>query len=952
MTLEGQEPSLNTERKSSSSLGKSLALEKPPEASLGSASSLAGAGTGQRDTGVPGFVGPREFGRLLLLKAIARGGMGEVYLAAMGDIEGAERPCVVKLIRHEHRDDASFLARFLDEARIQAQMQHPGVAQVLEAAIDPDGQPYVVVEHIAGRDLGEVRQRSSQLKLQIAWADAVAIAASIADALAHVHERTDPEGRPLDVVHRDLSPQNIMVSYMGDTKLIDFGTARGENRRCQTISGVVFAKPGYVAPEVAANNPGGAAADLYALGIVLWELIAGRRFLQGDSREHLAAVAKGERTPPALSMWLALPRELDTIIAKMTAPRIEDRFESAREACEQLLKLLSQAPGLANGERGVRARIAHLMSRLYPAEPARSRAEFAELVARARTSGGARPEWTGSPGPVRTKRDEQLFAGTRYRIEREIARGPMSVVFEAQHVDLGRKAALKVLDRQRCKSTEAEARFRHEARVVAQLRHDNLVHIHDFGIARDGRPYYAMEYLEGETVAERLARAGRLPWHEAVELGIQACRALESAHALGVVHRDIKPQNLFITREGTLKLLDFGITQTDAEPERERSESLSLLGTPEYMAPEQIGQGAVDARADIYALGAVLYELITGVLPHTGQNTVALLDNKVHDKLIPASRRARKLRLPRYLDRVLSTALATELTERYDNVTGLRQDLVWILGSKDRVQARRRRLIVAGVSAPALLAALALVAVDGLPERAIRTTSAPLSRAPELDLQAPEAREPGDPARAAATATAGLPPGSGSSSAEGSPSADLAGPPPAALPTAELGSSDAELSREEPTPSEADEEERALLEPRAPAAEPASAVASPRTPNPELERALARAESLVGHRDLRALEAFRSLGARHPEDARVLEGWSRVAARTKWWGESLRVAERWAATDASAHAQVHLARTQKRLGRVEVAIKTLEKLLATHPEHGEAIHLLQLYGGTPLALNR
>ncbi|MEO8185612.1 MAG: serine/threonine-protein kinase, partial [Deltaproteobacteria bacterium] len=321
---------------------------------------------------LPEFAGPRAFGRLILLKALARGGMGEVYLAALGDIEGAERPCVVKLIRHEHRDDASFLARFLDEARIQAQMQHPGVAQVLEAAIDPDGRPYVVVEYVAGRDLGEIRQRANQLKLSIAWSDGVAIAASISEALAHVHEQTDPDGRPLAVVHRDLSPQNIMVSYVGDTKLIDFGTARGENRRCQTVNGIVFAKPGYVAPEVAANNPGGAAADLYALGIVLWELIAGRRFLQGDTQEHLAAVAKGERTPPALSLWLAVPRELDTIIGRLTATRIEDRYGSAREATEHLVKLLQQAPGLANGERSVRSRVAHLMLRLYPAEPARS----------------------------------------------------------------------------------------------------------------------------------------------------------------------------------------------------------------------------------------------------------------------------------------------------------------------------------------------------------------------------------------------------------------------------------------------------------------------------------------------------------------------------------------------------------------------------------------------------
>jgi serine/threonine-protein kinase len=168
---------------------------------------------------------PRRFGRLTLLKPIARGGMGELYLATAGGIEGAERPCVVKIIRREHARDKSFLARFFDEARVQAQLQHPGVAQVLEAATDPTGKPFVVVEYVEGRNLGEVRQRASQLKADVSWADSVAMSVTIADALAHVHERTDADGRPLGIVHRDLSPQNVMVGYGGEVKLIDFGTA-------------------------------------------------------------------------------------------------------------------------------------------------------------------------------------------------------------------------------------------------------------------------------------------------------------------------------------------------------------------------------------------------------------------------------------------------------------------------------------------------------------------------------------------------------------------------------------------------------------------------------------------------------------------------------------------------------------------------------------------------------
>ena len=127
---------------------------------------------------------PCRFERYTLLKRIARGGMGEVYLATAGGIEGAERPCVVKAIRREHEEDRSFLARFLDEARIQAQLQHPGVAQIVEATNDATGKPYVVVEFIEGRNLGDVRSRAGQLGLRMGWPESIAVSIVMADALA------------------------------------------------------------------------------------------------------------------------------------------------------------------------------------------------------------------------------------------------------------------------------------------------------------------------------------------------------------------------------------------------------------------------------------------------------------------------------------------------------------------------------------------------------------------------------------------------------------------------------------------------------------------------------------------------------------------------------------------------------------------------------------------------
>src|ERR1700689_2382153 len=146
---------------------------------------------------------PRVFGRLLLLKLLARGGMGDVYLAATTGIEGAERACVVKTVRRDHIHDGSFLARFLDEARVQAQLNHPGVAQVLEAATDERGEPFTGVEYVEGRSLADVRQRAVQDGVRIGWADAVAMAGEMAQLVPHVHVLFDSGGMAPRIVHHN-----------------------------------------------------------------------------------------------------------------------------------------------------------------------------------------------------------------------------------------------------------------------------------------------------------------------------------------------------------------------------------------------------------------------------------------------------------------------------------------------------------------------------------------------------------------------------------------------------------------------------------------------------------------------------------------------------------------------------------------------------------------------------
>lgn len=663
---------------------------------------------------------PRQFGRYLLLRLLARGGMGQVYLASTTGVEGAERPIVIKVIRREHARDPNFLARFLDEARVQSQLQHSGVAQILEAAThEPTGDPYVAIEFVEGKSLGSVRRRIGDVGMRLRWEDAVAIGTLVSEALAHIHERADARGRPLHIVHRDLSPHNVMVGYGGEVKIIDFGTARGQNRRCHTVAGVVFAKPGYVAPEVANGDSGDFRVDLYAVGVMLWELCAGRRFLNGDPADHMAAVARGERNPPPIATLIGAPPELDEVIARMIAFERDDRYESSRVASSAMAALLREARPLPNGERSVRARVSQLMYNLYPSMPGRSRREFSRLVREARANG--LEEYT-PPTPANTSVEHDVLPGTRYRLRGELGRGSSSIVYEAEHIDLGRRVAVKVLDAEHTHSSDFLNRFRREARALSRLHHPGIVRVHDFGQADDGRMFCVMELLEGDNLRDVLEREERISWKRALRIARQAAVALQAAHERGIVHRDTKPANLFLTNSGEVKLIDFGLARSpdEAEPLSNRSKrapdlgALTLFGTPEYMAPEQVASGRVDHRADLYALGCVMYEMLSGSLPFAETSAVATLDAKMKGSPEPLAQRVPRQEIPKSVGWIVMKSLARHPSRRFDSAEQLADALASAIDEPTRRRSRRR-VVSASLFAATMGFALMLVWAQASP---------------------------------------------------------------------------------------------------------------------------------------------------------------------------------------------------------------------------------------------
>lgn len=889
---------------------------------------------------------PRRFERYTLLKRIARGGMGEVYLATAGGIEGAERPCVVKAIRREHEEDRSFLARFLDEARIQAQLQHPGVAQVVEATNDSSGKPYVVVEFIEGRNLGDVRARAGQLGLRMGWPESIAVSIVMADALAHVHERVDASGKPLDIVHRDLSPQNVMVSYAGDVKLIDFGTARGLNRRCQTIAGIVFAKPGYVAPEVANNTPGGVPADLYALGVMLWEMLAGRRFLSGDAPAHMAAVAAGKRNPTPLAALIGAPVELDAVVAKLTAVRLEDRYSSARQAMNDLVRMLQRAPSMADGDRSVRGRIAQLMQKLYPAEPARTRSEFVRLVAQARATEVPVAVLPPSPPAPAVELDLTLLPGTRYRLLRVLGRGAMGVVHEAVHLDLMRTVALKVLDPERM-GVDAERRFKVEARAIAQLQHENLVKLFEFGVAQDGRPFYAMELLTGESLDKKLERERGMDYREAIAIGLQACNALETAHAASVIHRDIKPANLFLSTSGELKLLDFGVAKAAFNVETD-GEGLQIVGTPEYMAPEQ-ARGQADERSDIYALGVVLFELLSGRLPHEAESPVLLLDAKFRKEPQSLRNLVPERGIPKMLDVAVTRALSPEPEHRYKSAAELRAALEAALNEPETASPRRK-LVVRGLASAIALAVIGVIAVGAARPDVRQKTMAALSPM----IQEAEALQ----ARAAARLHAArpAPPQVAALKLEAPAVVTVeakveAAPAPVAAEAAEAApapiaqaaaNDDGEVDDDSPSTDSAPAGKGAADDKDG--AKPAAMTAASSSSSDDV---IAEVHTLTASgKKLKALNLIRQAAKKSPSDAKLLHELASMAEQDHAWGEAVRTARRLVAVDPSADSKLELARLERKTGHRARALELVRSVLKDSPDSPEAHAMLTQLGGT------
>ncbi|MBT8397502.1 MAG: protein kinase, partial [Gemmatimonadetes bacterium] len=290
----------------------------------------------------------------------------------------------------------------------------------------------------------------------------------------------------------------------------------------------------------------------------------------------------------------------------------------------------------------------------------------------------------------------------RYRMEGEIGQGGMATVYLAQDLKHERRVALKVLRSDLTAGLGSE-RFVQEIGIAAKLSHPHILPLFDSGEA-DGLLYYVMPFVDGESLGDRLAREGRLPTEEAIRLTDQIASALAYAHERGVVHRDIKPGNILLAGDQAV-VADFGIARAVAEATTDRlTGSGTVVGTPAYMAPEQaLGDGSLDGRTDVYGLGCVVYEMLTGEPPFKGKDPASLLAMRLSEEGV--SLRDSDPAIPLFLDRAVSRALATDPDQRFPSAT----DFAEALTTGRVVQQVRRRTRRTGLAWVGGIGGLALV---------------------------------------------------------------------------------------------------------------------------------------------------------------------------------------------------------------------------------------------------
>ncbi|HEY0707038.1 MAG TPA: protein kinase [Polyangia bacterium] len=914
---------------------------------------------------------PRRFGPYVLIKPLARGGMGALYLALSGE-KGLEKLCVLKTAL-PHLLGQGYGQRFRDEASVVVRLSHGNLVTVFDAG-QVEGEIFIAMDFVDGKDLRAVWNRCAQKGVAFPVDIAVHVVKELARGLGYVHGL-----KGLGLVHRDISPPNVLVSYTGEVKITDFGLAWSTLKLEKTAPGIIFGKVSYMAPEQARGEPIDGRVDIYATGIILWELLTGRQLFpapagSGTDDEVLETVRKPTIQPPS-SRASRVPRELDAIVMKALHPDPAQRYQTGEDFRSELAAFQARTSPATDGDQ-----VARFLKGLFGDTIGQERSEREELLGKATSllsiptkvgahlpalraengkNGNAKNGPSSPPplppeaslgtidtssmtGPLSTndapsKLVGQMLAG-RYSIKRLIGEGGMGRVYEAEHVEIGRRVAVKVLHPAYSRTPEVVERFRREARAASKVGHPNIVDVTDSGTTEDGSFFFVMEFVEGAELGLVIFKQGPMTFARALHIAAQMCDALESAHQGGIIHRDLKPENvLLITREGHpdfVKVLDFGIAKNvDVEETAKNGRRLTrpgvAMGTPEYMAPEQAAGKPADPRSDIYAVGSIMYEMLSGNPPYDGDNVMEVLHKKANQP--PAPLKDIRPDLPIEVIELVDRAMARNPASRPQTMAAMAADLRALaaqLGAETpppqvafpqpRRTSREQPIMAGQISGGPPQALL------GLPRRAFAVGTTILSMVILLVVVRASRNRPGSVGDAAA----------GTAMAATAPLSSL--PPP---------------SISAPVVEKAPEEPRVYGPPLPPPSEaPPTSDASPtrvrgtgQLAAADRKRMLEEAKTLLwAQRFDEARAVYDKLLEKKPRQSSALLGLAQVAFQENKYPEAAKRAQQSVAAGGGIEALLVLGDAHFRLSQYPEARKAYVKALEINPTHEVAKRMLDL----------
>ncbi|MDA3863715.1 MAG: serine/threonine-protein kinase [Deltaproteobacteria bacterium] len=623
-----------------------------------------------------------QFGRYYLLESLDKGGMGQVYLSIYGK-SGWEKFCAIKRILPKSSSSDTLL-RFQSEAENTVRLNHSNLVSVLDVGVIKQ-EAYMAMELVEGENLRAIWNRCAEKRVPFPLEVIVFLIKEAAKGLDYTHKFENS-----NLVHRDISPPNIMLTYSGEIKILDFGLALSSLSKRFTKPGVIYGKLPYLSPEQARGDNLDHKSDIYSLGIIFWELITGRRLFKTRKKEHLAKELKYRCSNPEIQHPSQVARrgnsELDEIVLSMLQDDPQKR-PGGSEIASQLGKYLaSNHPGTDNKD------VDKFIKSIFGEDIKRQQHHIQSLLKKFRSWQKNNSRKNIVPG--------KIIAG-KYKIISTVGEGGMGRVFEAEHRELGKKVAIKILEpNASMELKEAEIRFKREAKAASRIKHPSVVEVIDYGFTDvDSRPFLVMELLEGQNLGD-IIDEGPLGVDDACKFASQLCLGIHASHEAGLIHRDIKPDNIHIVKdykgEEHLKLFDFGIAKSSLGEDEDLTKPGITLGTPEYIAPELLIGEDASPKVDIYSFGAVFYELLTGSPPFQGDKTETIIHDKIHDRR--KSIHAMRPDLPGKIREIVESCLKNDPRKRPDNLRRISEDLELFLAKKKKTAFSTKQIVPARIS--------------------------------------------------------------------------------------------------------------------------------------------------------------------------------------------------------------------------------------------------------------